>query len=639
MLNLGISFALKPGKDCYLDYVASFDKYCANANFDKSDMCLKGIILNVIEKKTDRNPLPERFIKAIASLRNCESIIISKSDKDGKIVILDKDLYISKAMDLLNDTSTYEKLNKDPSNTIAPEFYKNVRKIGGNKRCNEILEKLKCINPTLPYFYGLPKTHKDGIPLRPIVSNKSSFMYKISKWLANLLSPFLGTFSPSHIKHSEDFICKFNNSNIPTQNIKLLSLDVESLFTKVPINDVLTFLSDKLQPYEDHFPVGLGKTIELIKLCVTNNVFSFNGSYYKQKFGCSMGNPLSPLLANIYMEYFETVLLSPIKPSDMVWYRYVDDIFSYWDNRWGNFDEFLISLNSLVPSIKFKCEWEKDNCLPFLDILIIRRNNRYVFTVYRKPTFSISYIHFLSYHNEKIKIGVACNLFLRALRICSTEFLDEEFFIIKQHLTYLKYPDYIVERAKNKAKSIFYRGKKEMISQRPQNKIILPYTESISKISNTLGKDNPIIFSYPRSIGSSIINVFQNKKEVTAGVYNIPCNDCEKSYYGQTGRSINHRILEHKRAVRYGHENNGIFLHLKNTGHRINWENSELIFKSSCGYKRKIIEAAVIKRTDNINISDGQWKSDKIDDILLKHTLGKVKIPNNPRPPEDRDRA
>ena len=462
VLNLGISFALKPGKDCYLDYVASFDKYCANANFDKSDMCLKGIILNVIERKTDRNPLPDRLIKAITSLRKCESIIISKSDKDGKIVILDKDLYISKAMDLLNDASTYEKLNKDPSKTIAAEFYKNVRKIGGNKRCNEILEKLKCINPTLPYFYGLPKTHKDGIPLRPIVSNKSSFMYKISKWLANLLSPFLGTFSPSHIKHSEDFICKFNNSNIPTQNIKLLSLDVESLFTKVPINDVLTFLSNKLQPYEDHFPVGLGKTIELIKLCVTNNIFSFNDSYYKQKFGCSMGNPLSPLLANLYMEYFETVLLSPIKPSDMVWYRYVDDIFSYWDDRWGNFDEFLKNLNSLVPSIKFKCEWEKDNCLPFLDILIIRRNNRYVFTVYRKPTFSISYIHFLSYHNEKIKIGVACNLFLRALRICSTEFLDEEFFIIIQHHTHLKYPDFIIERAMNKAKSIFYRGKKKV---------------------------------------------------------------------------------------------------------------------------------------------------------------------------------
>ena len=636
VLNLGISFALKPGKECYLDYIKSFDKYCASINFEKSDMCLKGLILNVFEKKTDRNPLPDRFIKAISSLKKSENIIISKSDKDGKIVILNKDLYMSKAMDLLDDTSTYEKLSKDPSSTIAPEFYKKVRTIGGNKQCKEILEKFKCINPTLPYFYGLPKTHKDGIPLRPIVSSKNSFMYKISKWLADLLSPFLGTFSSSHLKHSEDFICKFNNSNIPTKNVKLLSLDVESLFTKVPIDAVLTFLSNKLQPYEDHFPVGLGKTIDLIKLCVTNNVFSFNGSYFKQKFGCSMGNPLSPLLANLYMEYFETVLLSPIKPPNMIWYRYVDDIFSYWDEKWGNFDEFLSNLNSLVPSIKFKCEWEKDDCLPFLDVLIMRRNNRYVFTVYRKPTFSISYIHFLSYHDKKIKIGVACNLFLRALRICSPEFLDEEFNNVRQHLSYLKYPKFLIEKATNKAKSIFYRGKKDTEFQSAQNKIILPYSESINKISESLGKNNPIVFSYPRSIGASLINVYQNKKEITAGVYNIPCRDCDKSYYGQTGRSINQRILEHKRAVRYGQENSGIFQHVANTGHRINWDKSELIFRNSCGFKRKIIEAAVIKQTDNLNISEGQWKGDRVDDVLLRSTLGKIKISNPLRPPEIR---
>ena len=639
VLNIGISFALKPGKDCYLDYVKSFDKYCASNNFDKSDMCLKGLILNVVEKKTDRNPLPDRFIKAITSLKKSENIIISKSDKDGKIVILDKDMYVSKANDLLNDASTYEKLNKDPSSTIAPEFYRKVRNIGGNKRCNEILEKLKCINPTLPYFYDLPKTHKDRIPLRPIVSNKSSFMYKISKWLANLLSPFLGTFSPSHIKHSEDFICKFNNSNIPTNNIKLLSLDVESLFTKVPIDDVLTFLTNKLESYEDHFPVGLGKTIELIKLCVTNNVFSFNGCYYKQKFGCSMGNPLSPLLANLYMEYFETVLLSPIKPPNMVWYRYVDDIFSYWDEKWGNFNDFLTRLNSLVPSIKFKCEWEKDGCLPFLDILIIRKNNRYVFTVYRKPTFSISYIHFLSYHDKKIKIGVACNLFLRALRICSTEFLDEEFNKIRQHLNYLKYPIFIMEKALNKAKAIFYRGKKDTEFQSPQNKIILPYSESIGRISETLGKSNPIVFSYPRTIGTSVINVYQNKKETTAGVYNIPCKDCDRSYYGQTGRSIKQRILEHKRAVRYGQESSAIFQHIRNTGHQINWDNSEVIFKNSCSYKRKIIEASVIKQTNNLNISEGQWITDRIDNILLKPVMRRLKIPNPSRPPEITDNS
>ena len=191
-----------------------------------------------------------------------------------------------------------------------------------------------------------------------------------------------------------------------------------------------------------------------------------------------------------------------------------------------------------------------------------------------------------------------------------------------------------MEKATNKAKSIFYRGKSNSEFQNPQNKIILPYTKSISRIPEVLGKNNPIVFSYPRSVGSSVINVYQNKKEVTAGVYNIPCKDCDRSYYGQTGRSINQRILEHKRAVRYGHDNSAIFQHIASTGHQMNWDNSELIFKNACGFKRKIVEAAVIKQTDNINLSEGQWKPDLVDHTLLIPTLEKIRINNPLRPPE-----
>ena len=97
---------------------------------------------------------------------------------------------------------------------------------------------------------------------------------------------------------------------------------------------------------------------KLVRLCINTNYFSFKEEFYRQKFGCSMGGNLSPILANLYMEYFETVLLPRIKPRDMIWYRYVDDIFSVWNDAWGSFDIFFQQLNSFVPSIKFKVEWE-----------------------------------------------------------------------------------------------------------------------------------------------------------------------------------------------------------------------------------------------------------------------------------------
>ena len=153
-----------------------------------------------------------------------------------------------------------------------------------------------------------------------------------------------------------------------------------------------------------------------------------------------MGSNLSPVLANLYMEYFESILLPIIKPADMFWFRYVDDIFTVWDDKWGSFDEFLIKLNSLAHSIKFKVEWEVEGKLPFLDILVIRKPDHLSFSVFRKPTHTGSYLHFFSHHSDKIKYSVASGLFLRALRICSPQYLDTELELICSQILKLGYP-------------------------------------------------------------------------------------------------------------------------------------------------------------------------------------------------------
>ena len=624
VLNLGLSFALQPDERSHLDFITGFDKFVSDQNFRKDELCLKGILLSAISELNLKHPVPRRLRLAIESLRKLD-VIITKSDKDGKIVILDKDFYLNKANELLNDSDTYEQLNKDPLKNVAADFYKKVRNIGGDKKSIEILEKLKVITPKLPYFYGLPKTHKDNIPLRPIISSIGSFTYNISKWLANLLSPFLGIFSPSHIKHSEDFTFKFNEANIPLHNVKLLSLDVESLFTKVPVNDVLNFLSNKLVPYADHFPLAIDKIMKLTELCVSNNVFTFNGKFYKQKFGCSMGSPLSPVISNLYMEYFETVIIKDIKPKNMIWMRYVDDILTFWDNSWGDFNEFFIRLNNLVPSIKFKVEWEKDNKIPFLDVLIIRDPNRYKFTVYRKPTFSISYIHYFSYHDISIKSSIASNLFLRALRICSPDMRESEFKIIRQQLNSLRYPDHVIEKAIYKANQIFYRPQRSETVNSYQNKIKIPYLSTLKQLVDPLGKRNPFIFSYPKTIGSSVVNVYQKRENKEVGVYTIPCKNCDKSYVGFTNKSLSQRIVEHKRSIRYGQENSAVFKHVSEENHTMDWSASDIVFNSACRYRSQVIESCLIASTNNINTHKGAFKPDLIDNILLETYLRKIR--------------
>jgi hypothetical protein len=123
--------------------------------------------------------------------------------------------------------------------------------------------------------------------------------YKLSKWLVKLLSPFVGTFSESHILNSLDFI---NKIKFPSYPFKLVSFDVTSLFTNVPVDEVLDFLRMKL--VNASLPVSLDVLLELIKLCVIDCIFQFNGQFYSMISGLAMGNPLSPVLANIFYGIF-----------------------------------------------------------------------------------------------------------------------------------------------------------------------------------------------------------------------------------------------------------------------------------------------------------------------------------------------
>ena len=85
--------------------------------------------------------------------------------------------------------------------------------------------------------------------------------------------------------------------------------------------------------------------------------FSFNDIVYKQTDGVSMGSPLGPALANIFVGFYEEKLFSQIsKPSTC--FRYIDDTFAIFRND-EELENFFNQLNCLHPSLKFTFEKEK----------------------------------------------------------------------------------------------------------------------------------------------------------------------------------------------------------------------------------------------------------------------------------------
>ena len=107
--------------------------------------------------------------------------------------------------------------------------------------------------------------------------------------------------------------------------------------------------------------------MQLLKLVLENCVFTFQGKFFKQLHGATMGSPCSPVVANIYMEYFENLALGPELPVPVKdWKRYVDDVFSIIPK--GNLDKMLQYLNSINPHINFTIEQpNKEEGIPFLD--------------------------------------------------------------------------------------------------------------------------------------------------------------------------------------------------------------------------------------------------------------------------------
>ena len=152
----------------------------------------------------------------------------------------------------------------------------------------------------------------------------------------------------------------------------ITSYDVTTLFTSIPPNDAINITKEYLESdttLKDRTALSIDDIIECVELCLQTTYFSNNGRYYRQMHGCSMGAPISPILANLVMEWFEQkALTSYTGTTPRLWLRFVDDTFVIINRN--ELEPFFKYINSINPNIKFTQEECTDGKLAFLDCLI-----------------------------------------------------------------------------------------------------------------------------------------------------------------------------------------------------------------------------------------------------------------------------
>ena len=154
------------------------------------------------------------------------------------MVVMDSEEYIQKSEELLNKPN-YKILQADPTTKYKNKLISLLMLIKSEGGIDENTYKRLYLTGVIPpKYYGLPKIHKSGMPLRPIISSIRSVTYATAKELSRILKPLVGR-SPHHVMNKLDFLESIRGIQLLPEEC-MVSYDVEALFTSVPVESAIS---------------------------------------------------------------------------------------------------------------------------------------------------------------------------------------------------------------------------------------------------------------------------------------------------------------------------------------------------------------------------------------------------------------
>ena len=231
----------------------------------------------------------QRITKAVDDILRNEQAGFRKGrgfteDKGRVTVVMDKTDYFDKMDALVHDKQTYEELKRDPTPALQRKLNSKILTLKKTDAFDtQRYYRLRCSVPQPPKFYGLPKLHKPGIPMRRIVSFCGSPTYQLSKYSMTILQPLTDK-SKRKLQSTENFIDAIKTVQIP-DDYKLVSFDVKSLVTSIPLQLALHCTETAIQQSTVKLLFPTEDIMDSLNICFTSTYFQYNGKHYKQLHG------------------------------------------------------------------------------------------------------------------------------------------------------------------------------------------------------------------------------------------------------------------------------------------------------------------------------------------------------------------
>ena len=245
LLSLGLGFGIPyfkfPKVDISLRFEHFFHRLAKQSMYGNGGLAVivNGFkrVINELPKylKYNYNVVNKDDVNILKRLRKLENLVICRADKGNGTVLLNRNDYIDKMNNILNDHSKFKRIENEDIFKVNLNLEDRINYQLRNMKTKGIISEneynsLYITGSSPSVMYGLPKVHKEGIPLRPILAAYSTPSCKLSKYLLRFIQPF--TVNEYTLNNSYEFKDLMNSLNF-SEEVFMVSFDISSLFTNV----------------------------------------------------------------------------------------------------------------------------------------------------------------------------------------------------------------------------------------------------------------------------------------------------------------------------------------------------------------------------------------------------------------------